>query len=547
MSDDVRRIALYARVSTDKQAQSHTIDSQVNAIKERIAQEGLKLDAELCFCDDGVSGETLERPALERLRDEAASGTIDRVYIHSPDRLARKYAFQVLLVEELRRAGVQVVFLNHPVAATPEGELLLQIQGIIAEYERAKILERHRRGKRQAARSGDVSVFSQAPYGYRYIDKQAGGGEARFEIVPEQAEVVRNVFAWYVRERCSLNAIARRLTAAQIPTSRGKGCWCSGMVCRVLRQSAYQGKAIYGRCKHLPEQPRRTCFWKGPVCKRPMVPAAPEDRIEIAVPAIIDAEYFAAAQQQLEENRRRCRTGRDGPRHLLQGLVVCPRCGHSMVYILGGNPRVRRSRAYPYYRCTGLDAHRWSGVRLCVGKMIRADALEKAVWDDVRSVLSDPDRLEREFQRRAITDQKRREGLCRPLEQLLDRVRRSISRLIDAYQDGLITKGEFEARLQKARVREANLTQQHAEAKEREQRQQHYQEILGAFRDFAQRISNNLSHADMATKIHIVRLLIRQIEVDVDEVRIIYKVGQRPFDMGPFGGILQHHPQRRPE
>ncbi len=545
MSDDARRIALYARVSTDKQAQSHTIDSQVNAIKERIVQEGLKLDAEFCFCDDGVSGETLERPALERLRDEAAAGTIDRVYIHSPDRLARKYAFQVLLVEELRRAGVQVVFINHPVSATPEGELLLQIQGIIAEYERAKILERHRRGKRQAARSGDVSVFSQAPYGYRYIDKQAGDGEARFEIVPEQAEVVRNVFDWYIRDRCSLNAIARRLTAAKIPTSRGKSCWGSTTIWRLLRQSAYQGRAIYGQRKRLPERPRRYSLWKGTACKRPKGPAAPEDRIEIAVPAIIGAAHFAAAQQQLDENRQRFRTGSDGPRYLLQGLVVCPRCGRSMVYILGGSPPVRRSRTYSYYRCTGRDAHRWDGVRLCGGKMIRADALEKAVWDDIRSVLSDPDRLEREFQRRATTDKKRRERLSRPIEQLLDRVQQSINRLVDAYQEGLITKEEFETRLKKARIREASLTQQHAEAKEHEQRQQHYQEVLGEFRDFAKLVLKNLSHADMATKIHIVRLLIRQIEVDLDEVRIIYKVGQRPFDMGPFGGILQHYPQRR--
>ncbi len=143
------------------------------------------------------------------------------------------------------------------------------------------------------------------------------------------------------------------------------------------------------------------------------------------------------------------------------------------------------------------------------------------------------------------TDKKRRERLSRPIEQLLDRVLQSINRLVDAYQEGLITKEEFETRLKKARIREASLKQQHAEAKEHEQRQQHYQEVLGEFRDFAKLVLKNLSHADMATKIHIVRLLIRQIEVDLDEVRIIYKVGQRPFDMGPFGGILQHYPQRR--
>jgi site-specific DNA recombinase len=540
-----RRIALYARVSTEKQAQSHTIDSQVSAIKERISQEGMKLEVELCFCDDGISGETLERPALERLRDQAAAGEIDCLYVHSPDRLARKYAFQVLLVEELRRAGVEVVFLNHPVAATPEGELLLQVQGVIAEYERAKILERHRRGKRQAAKSGAVSVFSQAPYGYRYIDKRTGGGEARFEILPEEAEVVRNVFDWFVRERCAISAIARRLTAAKIPTRRGKACWSGSMIWNVLRQPAYQGKAIYGRRKQVSARPRLHRLWKGAPRKNAMEPAAIEDRIEIAVPAIVDPELFAKAQEQLEENRRRCRTGRDGPRHLLQGLVVCQRCGHSFVYFTSGGVHARRSGvAYFYYRCTGMDSHRWGGQRLCSGKMLRADALEKAVWQDVCSVLSDPDRLEREFQRRAGMDEKRRERLRRPIEQLLDRVRRSISRLIDAYQDALITKGEFEARLRKAREREAALAQQQAEAMEREQREQHCQEVLGHFREFAERIRSKLSQADMQAKIHLVRMLIQRIEVDDEEVRIIYKIGQRPFDQGPLGGRLQHRPRR---
>ncbi len=113
---------------------------------------------------------TLIRPALERLRDLAAIGAIDRLYVHSPDRLARKYAYQVLLLDEFQRCGVEVVFLNHPLGKTPGEDLLLQVQGMVAEFERAKILERSRRGKLHAARQGSVNVLSGAPYGSRDSD-----------------------------------------------------------------------------------------------------------------------------------------------------------------------------------------------------------------------------------------------------------------------------------------------------------------------------------------------------------------------------------------
>src|SRR5262249_28398301 len=163
-----------------QQAEAGTIASQVEALKERLAADGLTLDPELCFLDEGYSGNTLVRPALERLCDCAAAGAIDRLYVHSPDRLARKYAYQVLLVDELKRHGVELVFLNRELGRTPEDDLLLQVQGMVAEYERAKILERSRRGKLHAARCGNVNVLSGAPYGYRYISKQEGNGQARY-------------------------------------------------------------------------------------------------------------------------------------------------------------------------------------------------------------------------------------------------------------------------------------------------------------------------------------------------------------------------------
>jgi site-specific DNA recombinase len=166
MNQTELRVGFYARVSSDAQSQAGTIASQVADLRQRIARDGLSLRPELEFLDEGFSGSTPVRPALERLRDQAYLGGLDRLYVHSPDRLARSYAWQFLLVEELQREGVELVFLNRPLGSSPEDNLLLQVQGMVAEYERAKIMERSRRGRLHAARQGNVSALGTAPYGY---------------------------------------------------------------------------------------------------------------------------------------------------------------------------------------------------------------------------------------------------------------------------------------------------------------------------------------------------------------------------------------------
>src|SRR6516164_4857921 len=233
------RPALYARVSSDQQTEDCTIASQVAALEERIGRDGLTLDPELRFLDQGYSGSTLVRPALERLRDLAAAGAIDRLYVHSPDRLARKYAYQVLLVDELQRCGVELVFLNRALGRSPEDDLLLQVQGMVAEYERAKILERSRRGKRHAAQRGSVNVLSGAPYGYRYITKWQGGGTARYEVVLEEARVVRQMFTWVGQERCALAEVCRRLQRQGVSSPKGKSAWDPTTVWGILKNPAY--------------------------------------------------------------------------------------------------------------------------------------------------------------------------------------------------------------------------------------------------------------------------------------------------------------------
>jgi site-specific DNA recombinase len=204
-------VAFYARVSSEAQAHAHTIDSQIAALKERIAADGFELEPDHGYTDDGWSGTNLQRPALEKLRDAVAGGDVERIYVHAPDRLARRHAHQVLLIEEFRRSGAEIVFLNRAIGHTAEDELLLQVQGIIAEYERTKILERARRGRRHAARSGAVSALTGAPFGYRYISCSQGGGVARFEVVDDEARIVRSIFGWIGLDRLSLRDVCRRL------------------------------------------------------------------------------------------------------------------------------------------------------------------------------------------------------------------------------------------------------------------------------------------------------------------------------------------------
>jgi site-specific DNA recombinase len=154
--------AIDARVSSAQQAEAHTVASQVAAVRERVAADDLPLPEARQVIDEGDSGATLVRPVLERLRDLAAAGALDRLSVHSPDRLARTYASQVLLVDEFQPAGVEVIFVNRELGQSPEADLLLQVQGLIAEDERAQMIERHRRGTRHAARAGTVNVLSGA-------------------------------------------------------------------------------------------------------------------------------------------------------------------------------------------------------------------------------------------------------------------------------------------------------------------------------------------------------------------------------------------------
>lgn len=234
--------AIYARVSSDQQKEEKTIDSQTTALREFAQTHDYVVPEKGIFEDEGYSGATLARPGLERLRDAVSEGQIEAVLVYSPDRLSRRYAYQVLLLEEFSRRGVEVVFLNGNAGRTPEEKLLVQFQGMIAEYERAQITERCRRGKRHRAKAGLVNVLSGAPYGYRYL-KRTDTSDSCYVIDENEAPVVRQLYQWYTEDWLSIGEIARRLTAQGVPTRKGKPRWERSVVWAILRNPAYAGRA----------------------------------------------------------------------------------------------------------------------------------------------------------------------------------------------------------------------------------------------------------------------------------------------------------------
>jgi site-specific DNA recombinase len=538
------QVALYARVSSEQQAEAHTVASQVAALRERVAADGLTVAEAMQFLDEGYRGATLVRPALERLRDVIAAGSVDRLYVHSPDRLARKYAYQVLLVDAFRRTGVEVIFVNRALGQSPADDLLLQVQGMIAEYERATIIERHRRGKRHAAHVGAVNVLSGAPYGYRYVTKYEGGGQARYEIVPDEARVVRQVFAWVGGDRLTIGEVCRRLTQAGERTRTGKTVWDRSVVWGILKNPAYQGAAAFGKTRLEPRRPRLRAQRNRPAPPRRAVSVRdvpPEDWITIPVPALVEPAVFAAVPEQLQENKRHARQqSRRGALYLRQGLLQCQHCGYAF-YGKRLSPRARtgQPRAYAYYRCLGTDAYRFGGERICHNTQVRTDLLALAVWQEVCALLTHPERLAEEYRRRVQPETRAKRTPLATIADQISKVRQGVARLIDSYAESLIDKSEFEPRITRLRQRLARLEEQRHALAEEVALQGELQLIIGRLEDFAAKLHDGLEMADWASQRDLIRALVKRVEVARNEVNVVFRIDPYPGDNDPEKKSLQ--------
>lgn len=504
-------VALYARVSTAQQEKQGTIQSQLAALVTYATEQGLAIAPEHHYIDDGYSGARLDRPALERLRDAAWRGELDRVLILAPDRLARHYAYQYVVVEELERAGCVVQFVNGPFNSTPEERLVREVHGLFAEFERAALQERSRRGKLHAARQGQFFTGA-GPYGYTYLKAQ-DGQPGRCVVNEAEATIVRLMFTWLIEEQLATQAIARRLTAQQVPTRHGAVPWSPATVYKVLTNQLYTGQHYYNRSDYAPEGSR-----EGSIAWRPT--KEPRRRLRppsewIAVPwtPLINSEVFCMAERQLQLNRERS-PRKTRYQYLLQGLLVCGYCGRRLV----GHAGVASGR----YECTksrSLEAPE----QRCHLRCVSQPDIEPVVWDHLRALLQQPEilighlRQQQESDGPELTDAQRE---LKRLQRQRAALARQEQRLLDAYQVGALELAELKERRQRLRETEQQLEHREDTLKSQVAQAQQAATLQETVTHFCERIRAQLADPSFVLKQQIVRLVVERIVVTDEEIVI---------------------------
>jgi site-specific DNA recombinase len=519
----MRPAAIYARVSSDRQKEEHTIESQVEALIEHAETAGYIVPSDWIFKDEGYSGSTLVRPGLERLRDLACEGQVDTLLIYSPDRLSRKYAYQVLLTEEFSRNGVDVVFIKSPKATTPEEELLLQFQGMIAEYERAQIIERSRRGKRHRAKTGSVSVLSGAPYGYQYV-KKTDGLAAYYKIIEQEAEIVCQVYRLYTEDGFSIAGIVRWLNDKDIPTRKRLSKWERTTVWAMLRNPAYKGTACYGKTETTERKkitrPLRKRGGFSPRCSA-NVERPKKDWIEIPVPAIVSPDVFSRAQERLEENKRYSQRRTKEPT-LLQGMMACNKCGYAYYRT---STRTSKRKIY-YYRCLGSDNYRYENGAKCNSKPIRQDYLDGIVWNQVIRLLEDPDLIRSELQRRikSIRDSSPVKQKKDQQKKELIRIRKGIDKLLDAYQEDLIQLDELRSRMPELRKREKSLNEELNCIESDLIDQKVLLKLADNMDNFLVKLRGAADTMSVVERQKVLRLVVKEVLIDDENIRVKHSI-----------------------
>jgi site-specific DNA recombinase len=529
-----KNAAIYARVSSDRQKEQNTIASQTALLLEYAESHDYLVSKEWIFEDDGYSGSILNRPGLERLRDLASEGVLEAVLVYGPDRLSRKYAYQVLLLEEFTRRGVETFFLKSAGGDTPEDRLLVQFQGMIAEYERAQIAERTRRGKRHRARAGCVNVLSGAPYGYRYIRK-TDTSEAYYSVIEAEAEVVRKVFDLFTRQLLSIGAIVRELNSEGIPTRFGKSPWERSTIWGMLRNPAYQGAACFGKTERT-ERKRMTrpLRQKGGFSPRSSASCATdrEKWIEVSVPALVPGSTFGMAQERLEENKRLSARRTKIPT-LLQGLLVCGKCGYALCLTSATTSR----RPVRYYRCSGSEKWRHLQGPVCDCRSIRQDYLDELVWTEVVRLLHSPQLVQAEIDRRlheSMTSDPVQQRKAH-LEGELKRIDARLNKLLDAYQEDLLGIADLRERSPKLRERQRALKKELESLALQSLENSRLQKMSASIEGFLSQLQHSAQSLCVAERQRIIRLVTKEIIVDGETLTVHHSIPVSGEPAGPPG------------
>ena len=508
------RVALYARVSTQRQAQADGVAQQLDRLQAHAASQGWTVVAENIFRDDGYSGASLKRPGLERLRDRAALRHLDRVLITAPDRLARHYVHQVLLLEEITATGCQVEFLDRPMSRDPHDQLLLQIRGAVAEYERSLIAERMRRGRLRKLQAGLLLPWTRPPYGYR-VDPDRPRDPAGVRCDEAEAAAVAEMFAWYGEEGRSLYGLAQKLLSDAIPPPRVKGRWNVTTLRGILTNPVYTGEVFAGRIQTAPRRLQAREEW---------IPVA-------SIPTIVSQESFDRVQAKLAQNRQFARRNNTAHPYLLRALVSCGVCGLSCL-----------GRCLPaghrYYCCRGklspVNSHRDTP---CPSRFIPASQVEALVWEDLRQLLTDPEAIRHALERAHGGHwlpqelRARRETLRRGQVS----VAQQIERLTEVYLAGVVGLDEYRRRRGDLEQRQQALAAQEQQLAAQTERQADIARLGLSLEEFSRRIRQGLDQATWEQRRQLIEWLVTRVIVTNGEVEIRYVIPTSPA--AQTGGI----------
>ena len=518
------RVAIYARVSTNRQSQTQSLEQQLQRLQEHAQQQGWTVEDEDIYRDDGYSGASLNRPGLERLRDRAAWGEIDRVLITVPDRLARHYVHQVLLIEELEQHGGQVEFLDRPMSQDPHDQLLLQIRGAVAEYERSLIAERMRRGRLAKLKAGQLLPWSTPPFGYQ-VDPDRPRDPQGVRIEPFEAQVVQQIFEGYLEAGGSLRSVARQLTDDRIRTPRGNPHWNTASVRNILKNFTYTGTLYANRMQQVPAQRRLSALRPvGPGKSR--ITRPPEEWISIAVPAIVSQETFDRVQAKFAQNQRCASRNNTRNKYLLRGLVSCGQCRMSAT-----------GRAAPagyfYYACVGrtdgMEGTIGNGPR-CSARYVPAGALDELVWQDLGLVLTEPEHLAQALERAHGGGWLPQELQARQtqVQQALVHLERQRERLLEAYLAGVLELAELERKRTELAQRGESLEIQQQQLETQVHQRLKVSEVAASMEEFCAQVRQGLAQATFPQRRALVELLIDRVIVTEEEVEIRYVVPTSP-------------------
>jgi site-specific DNA recombinase len=518
------RIAIYARVSTQRQAQDQTIEQQLEHLLTYVQQQGWVLPEENIFRDDGYSGSGLNRPGLDRLRDQVVAGEIDQVILTAPDRLARNYVHQMVLLEEFENHGCQVTFLDRPMSQDPHDQLLLQIRGAVAEYERTLIAERMRRGRQSKYRAGVLLPWSKAPYGYQ-VNPDHPRDPSGVQIQEAEAAVVREMFAFYLEEDTSLYGLIQHLYELMIPSPQGEVYWNAATVRGILTNPAYTGQVYANRTQ--PVKPRLRRSATHPIGKpgesRRTLPE--ESWIPVAsIPAILGSEQFEHVKVKLSHNKQFSRRNNTAHTYLLRALVSCGVC-HLSCTARQLHP------GYTYYVCRGKDTRINSHLdQRCPARFIPATQLDEQVWKDLCEVMMHPDIITAALQQAQGGAwlpqelQARRENLRKGPTALQNQ----LDRLTEAYLNGVIPVAEYQRRRSELERRQQGLAEQERQLSRQVDRQKELIGLTDSITLFCQRIQAGLENATFEQKRKLVELLIDRVVVKDGDVEIRYVIPTTP-------------------